>query len=147
MAVSTVRSRPDAIGDARKALRALGLRGTAARLAVFQHMLSAGGPQSHSDVSSALRSRGFDSATIYRNLIDLTKARVLERVDLGDHVWRFEKTRSANRKPKTHPHFVCDDCGSVACLDDGDVQISRVRSTRRVAEISAITVKGRCSSC
>lgn len=147
MAVSTVKSQPDAFSDARKALKALGLRGTAARLAVFQHMLFARGPQSHADVSVALRPRGFDSATIYRNLIELTKARILERVDLGDHVWRFEKTRNVNRKPKTHPHFVCDDCGSVACLDDGDVQISRVRSTRGVAEISAVTVKGRCSSC
>ncbi len=133
--------------QARTALRAAGLRGTVARLAVLQRLLAAQVPQSHSDVYIALRTRGFDSATIYRNLMELTRARLLTRVDVGDHVWRFEKTPGTRTSRATHPHFVCDECGSVACLDDGDVRVSRRRRNERVAQISSITVKGRCRRC
>ena len=147
VALVSGRHSEDALRDARNALKASGLRGTAARLAVFQHMLAARRPQSHSDVSAALHFHGFDAATIYRNLIELTRARILDRVDLGDHVWRFEKIRSVNRKQRTHPHFVCNDCGGVSCLEDGDVPLAGMRRTARIAEISAITVKGRCRSC
>ncbi|MGO9606063.1 MAG: Fur family transcriptional regulator [Candidatus Binataceae bacterium] len=142
-------SSPDSIERARAILKGLRVRGTAARLAVLRHMLAAEGPESHSDVAEALQPQGFDSATIYRNLIELAKLGVLSRVDLGDHRWRFEKTAGRRAGRSTHPHFICNDCGSVSCLDDADVTVSsrRGRAKDRVAEVSAITLKGRCRSC
>ncbi len=133
--------------QARAVLKSIGLRGTAARLAVIRHMLETSGPLSHSEVCASLESGGFDSATIYRNLIELTRAGVLSRVDLGDHIWRFEKKRPARQRRQTHPHFVCDECGSVACLEEGDVKISGRRKMNGVAQVSSITVKGRCRKC
>ena len=85
--------------DAVKArIRAVGLRCTAARLTVLQHLIAAHGPQTHAEVSDALVERGFDRATIYRNLTELTQAKLLTRMELGDHVWRFEL-----RRPLTKP--------------------------------------------
>ena len=116
--------------DALKSLvRGAGLRCTAARLAVLEQMLNAPGPQTHAEVSATLDHRGFDRATIYRNLTELTEAKLVTRVDLGDHVWRFEAKRhgggDGHGHGGDHPHFVCTSCGEVSCLDDVNVAITR----------------------
>ena len=71
----------------------MGLRCTAARMAVLDHVMTATGPKTHAEVAEALSDRGFDRATIYRNLTELTEAKIISRVELGDHVWRFELKR------------------------------------------------------
>jgi len=116
--------------DALKSLvRGAGLRCTAARLAVLEQMLTASGPQTHAEVSATLDHRGFDRATIYRNLTELTEAKLVTRVDLGDHVWRFEAKRhggdDGHGHGGDHPHFVCTSCGEVSCLDDVTVAITQ----------------------
>ncbi len=116
--------------DALKNLvRGVGLRCTTARLAVLEQMLNASGPQTHAEVSAALDHRGFDRATIYRNLTELTEAKLVTRVDLGDHVWRFEakrhKSGDGHGHGGDHPHFVCTSCGEVSCLDDVTVAITQ----------------------
>lgn len=113
--------------DAVKALvRGAGLRCTAARLAVLEYMLTAPGPKTHAEVSASLDHRGFDRATIYRNLTELTEAKLVTRVDVGDHVWRFEVKRHEDGSGHggDHPHFVCTSCGEVSCLDDVNVAIT-----------------------
>ena len=149
--------------DAVKSLvRGAGLRCTAARLAVLEHMLTAPGPKTHAEVSEALDHRGFDRATIYRNLTELTDAGLVSRVELGDHVWRFEIRRHAHAgtKGEDHPHFLCTTCGEVSCLDDVNVAITpksgavgkpakpakpaKPRGTRSVTEV---LLKGRCENC
>ena len=107
-------------------VRGAGLRCTAARLAVLEHMLTAPGPKTHAEVSAALDHRGFDRATIYRNLTELTEAKLVTRVDVGDHVWRFEVKRHEDGSGHggDHPHFVCTSCGEVSCLDDVNVAIT-----------------------
>ena len=107
-------------------IRGAGLRCTAARLAVMQHLLGSLGPETHAEVSEALADKGFDRATIYRNLTELTDAGLVSRVELGDHVWRFEVRRhaKAGMKGEDHPHFLCTSCGEVSCLDDVNVAIT-----------------------
>jgi Fur family ferric uptake transcriptional regulator len=144
--------------DAIRALvRGAGLRCTAARLAVMQHMVAAAGPQTHAEVSQALDHRGFDRATIYRNLTELTEARLVTRVDLGDHVWRFELRRHDDGGAGhggDHPHFVCTTCGEVSCLDGVDVAITqrpgprKARAGKRsVPAVTEVLLKGTCENC
>jgi Fur family ferric uptake transcriptional regulator len=116
----------DSIDAVKSLVRGAGLRCTAARLAVMQHMLTVSGPATHAEVSESLAERGFDRATIYRNLTELTEAKLLTRVDVGDHVWRFEakRHRDGHGPGEDHPHFVCTSCGEVSCLDDVTVAIS-----------------------
>jgi Fur family ferric uptake transcriptional regulator len=118
---------PESIDAVKSLVRGAGLRCTAARLAVMQHMLGATGPATHAEVSESLADRGFDRATIYRNLTELTEAKLLTRVDLGDHVWRFDAKRhhDGHGSGEDHPHFVCTSCGEVSCLDDVTVAISQ----------------------
>ena len=112
--------------DVREMVKAAGLRCTAARLTVLQHLTRAHGPQTHAEVAAALSDKGFDRATIYRNLTELTEARLVSRVELGDHVWRFEFQRRGKdgEAAAEHPHFVCLTCGEVSCLDDVNVSIT-----------------------
>ncbi len=131
----------------RDELHRAGLRGTSSRIAVLEALRKAGSPLSHGQIVEALAARGFDRATLYRNLIDLTDAGLLRRIDVGDHTWRFE-TGDDEPSP-AHPHFVCVDCGSLACLPDVDVRISpRPGSGRaKIADVSQVLLKGRCASC
>jgi Fur family transcriptional regulator, ferric uptake regulator len=81
----------------RSKISSVGLRSTAPRVAVLEHLQSATTPLSHGEIFDALVDQGFDRATIYRNLADLTEAELLSRTDVGDHVWRFEQRRDGPR--------------------------------------------------
>jgi Fur family ferric uptake transcriptional regulator len=145
---------------ARAVIRGAGLRCTAARLAVLEHLVTARGPRTHAEVATALADRGFDRATIYRNLTELTEARLVSRMELGDHVWRFELVRSGAKgdRPGEHPHFVCDTCGTVSCLEGVEVAITpkphaaraggRAQSGgRRIGAVREVLLKGQCPQC
>ena len=45
-------------------IRGAGLRCTAARLSVMQHLLRSRGPETHAEVSDALADKGFDRAML-----------------------------------------------------------------------------------
>lgn len=135
----------------RERLRDAGLRATAPRLAVLQHLEAARGPLSHAEVADHLAVDGLDRATIYRNLIDLTERGLLRRNDLGDHVWRFELARAESADHRVdHPHFVCSECGAVACLPEETVVVRTTRSTpaalKRRQSVQ-VQLRGRCDSC
>jgi Fur family ferric uptake transcriptional regulator len=103
-------------------------------------------------VCERLADAGFDRATVYRNLADLTDAGLLRRSDLGDHLWRFElKTEGDHHAhaDEVHPHFVCTECGSVACLPDGAVTLQSVKGAPRALRAGQveIQVRGACNDC
>jgi Fur family ferric uptake transcriptional regulator len=135
----------------RDELRKHGLKGTASRIAVLSELQGASAPRSHAEIFAALADRGFDRATVYRNLIDLANKGLLVRSDLGDHVWRFElRSRPEKRGHGTeHPHFVCTDCGDVSCLPSVAVRLVATEGapkslSRRAVEVH---VKGLCDNC
>jgi Fur family ferric uptake transcriptional regulator len=139
--------------DAAKArLREAGLRCTAARMAVLDHLMRTAGPKTHAEVAEALSDRGFDRATIYRTLTELTESRLVSRVELGDHVWRFEVKRPHTGKKaggndaEHHPHFLCTACGEVSCLDDVSIDISPKKNSV-IRAVTEVLLKGRCENC
>lgn len=120
------KSKPTSLEAVRQRLKSAGLRCTAARLTVLQHLVDHRGPKTHAEVADELADKGFDRATIYRNLIELTEASILARVDLGDRMWRFEFLGHDEKHghDASHPHFVCTSCGEVSCLSDVTVEIT-----------------------
>ena len=88
----------------RERLRAAGLRSTGARVAVLRVLEGAAAPMSHAEVHERVTGEGFDRATIYRNLIDLTDAGLVSRSDVGDHVWRFELRGERAAHAAAHAH-------------------------------------------
>src|SRR5690554_6721096 len=96
--------------DLRAMIRDSGLRCTSSRLTVLEKLIETSSPISHSELSEMLVPQGFDQATVYRNLTDLTEAGILTRHDLGDHIWRFEFRSEDSHEDGEHPHFYCTDC-------------------------------------
>lgn len=147
MAKGRAQSNPEEVQEIRQLLRSAGLRSTPARIAVMQELRAASAPLTHSDIAEELVPLGFDKATVFRNLTDLTEAELIGRTELGDHVWRFEIRDPDDPHAGQHPHFVCVECGSVSCL--GDMEFTQA-SRRRSAEIGRITeilIKGHCTRC
>ena len=130
-------------------LREAGLRSTAPRVAVLRELMATRAPVSHAELCVTLKKHRLDRATIYRNLIDLAEVGIVNRVDLGDHVWRFEIKAKDGGHADAHPHFVCTDCGTVSCLTDVDVRIIRgKRAPRSLATKNvAIQITAKCDAC
>jgi Fur family ferric uptake transcriptional regulator len=134
----------------RERLRAAGLRSTGARVAVLRVLEGAAAPMSHAEVHERVTGEGFDRATIYRNLIDLTDAGLVSRSDVGDHVWRFELRGERAAHAAAHAHFVCTDCGDVSCLPDEAVRLVSAPNgvPRAIGERQIeVQVKGVCDRC
>lgn len=141
-------------GELRATLRKAGLRSTAPRIAVLQWLSRTQSPVSHPELFEALADAGFDRATLYRNLIDLSEAGIVRRTDLGDHVWRYELRSSEDGHVGDssfgHPHFVCTGCGEVACLPGVAVRIvtTSAETPRSVRSRKvAVQLSGRCNQC
>jgi Fur family ferric uptake transcriptional regulator len=134
----------------RQKLRDAGLRATLPRVSVLGHLTEAGTALSHAEVAEGLGSESIDRATVYRNLIDLSEAGLLRRIDLGDHVWRFAVAADNPVHTSTaHPHFICSSCGSVACLPESAVKVRSNRRTPRALRQQGldIQIRGLCDVC
>lgn len=126
-------------------LRDSGLRATAARVSVWRALVTATKPMSHQDVTNLLVAEGVEKSTVFRALTDLTEAKLLRKMELGDHVWRFETTQDKTEHASTpHPHLLCVDCGDVECLDDDQVQL---QASQAVGPIEDVLLKGHCKKC
>ena len=130
-------------------IRDAGLRATASRVAVLDALRCAERPLSHADVVELLHGRGWDRATLYRNLLDLTEAGLLRKATLGDRVWRFEGADEAGHAVEAHPHFVCVGCGAVECLPGVTMTINPPKHVPRAVKGGRveIQVRGLCDGC
>jgi Fur family transcriptional regulator, ferric uptake regulator len=135
--------------DLRTRIRAAGLRVTAARVEVLRLLSERTTPSSHPEVFASLQERGWDRATLYRNLVDLSEAGILRRVDHGDHVWRYELAQTTHGDDVEHPHFLCTSCGDLSCLDAVVVQLpqnSAIPGAMRTGRVQ-IQFRGLCDRC
>lgn len=141
------------VSAARQLAREAGLRCTSCRVAVLQHLAESPSPTTHAELADVLVPAGFDKSTVYRCLVELSEAGVISRLDLGDHVWRFEIRTGGQPKQDEHgsaehPHFMCLDCGKVTCLPDVDVRIAPVKGRKAVlGDITEVLLKGHCAAC
>ncbi|MCB9762517.1 MAG: transcriptional repressor [Alphaproteobacteria bacterium] len=106
-------------------------------------------PMSHAELMALLEPAGWDRATIYRVLSDLTEAGLLRRMDLGDHVWRFELLDHCRTIDDDHAHFMCTDCGQVTCLPELELRAAHggpLPPQLQGAELH-LKVSGRCAGC
>ncbi|CAM2070069.1 Transcriptional repressor [Sulfidibacter corallicola] len=101
--------------EARKLLHESALRVTAPRLAVLRVLAEAQNPLSHTEMLERLGETDWDPTTIYRNLIKLRDAGVATVVSRVEGIDRYALA-GAGEDGHRHPHFVCEDCGRVACL-------------------------------
>ena len=128
-------------------IRGAGLRSTSPRLVVLRRLFEATTPISHSELFEGLSAEGLDRTTVYRNLVDLTEVGLVERTDLGDHVWRFELVRAFTAHETAHPHFVCTDCGVVSCMPNVTVRIDGGGAASVARKGFEVQLRGVCVTC
>jgi len=131
----------------RGAIRRVGLRATASRIAVLWSLRRKQAAMSHSERVHELSGESWDRATIYRNLVDLTNAELVKRIEVGDRTWRFEAV-DPEHQAGAHPHFLCVDCGTVECLPQVSVEAGTSRVPRSVkAREFEVQLRGVCNDC
>lgn len=137
------------INWAKQVLRTVGLRATAARIAVLRLLADAGAPQTHGDVVALLEESGFDQSTLFRCLNELADAHLVVRLDLGDQLRRFELVDPESEGAAEHAHFMCTECGTLTCLEGFSFKLTPERGPRRKAlgEITEVLLRGRCGDC
>jgi Fur family ferric uptake transcriptional regulator len=121
--------------DAREELRRAGYRPGAAATAVLDHLASrdcCGGAQEIHETLTA-RGRRVGLASVYRILDALAAEGLVQRVDVGDGIVRFEPAREAH-----HHHLVCGECGKVEPFADPRLE----RAIEAVEERSGYSVSG-----
>lgn len=107
-------------------------------------------PLTHGEVADDLIDSGFDRATLYRNLMDMTETGLLHRTDYGDHVWRFELAPAEGAHADDgHPHFICKACGTVECLPRDAIAIHATRKSPKAVRRRGVQVelRGLCDAC
>jgi Fur family transcriptional regulator, ferric uptake regulator len=130
--------------DLRQLLTDRGIRVTGQRMTLLRELARLRLPASHPELTDRLAGSTLDRATIYRNLLSLTAAGLLVRTQLGDNVWRYELPAGGASEHGTHPHFVCNDCGDVACLPE---QAVALRGAAKRVEVAEVQLRGRCGDC
>lgn len=129
-------------------LRASGLRATGPRLAVLEVLGAEAHPLTHAEIEERLCGENIDRATLYRNLNVLVDSGIARAIPRSDGVTCFELSGTANGKPDTHPHFVCNDCGTIECLP-GEVMPLIAMDSRWASSMASANVQfqGTCPDC
>jgi Fur family ferric uptake transcriptional regulator len=101
------------------------------------------------EIHDRVRARGprIGIASVYRALDGLDELGLVQRVDLGDGVARFEPAHVGGDH---HHHLVCDDCGKVEAFEDPSLEtaIERVASGRGYAVAAHdVVLRGACEDC
>ena len=148
MAIATLTASAPSLDSLKSTIRGVGLRSTAPRIAVLKRLLVATTPVSHGELVDTLADEGMDRTTVYRNLVDLTEAGLVQRTDLGDHVWRFELKRGDGERIR-HPHFTCTDCGTVSCLPEVTVSVKSGKGVPKSLSKQKVEIqlRGKCDDC
>lgn len=137
-------------GEAHERLRGAGYRSGSARSRLIDYLDSQSCCRSAQEIHGALTDRGerVGLASVYRSLDTLAEHGLLQRVDIGDGVARFEAVHAAH--DEHHHHLVCGECGKVEPFADPRLEraIDAVekRSGYSVAT-HEVVLRGACADC
>ena len=125
-------------------LREAGYRAGAARSSVIAFLDAQTCCVGAQEIHAALGAQ-VGLASVYRVLDTLVEQSLVQRVDVGDGVVRFEPVRADH-----HHHLVCDECGKVERFADPQLE----RAIHAVEEKSGYSVvahdvvlRGACEEC
>jgi len=121
----------------------------AARQALLELLNSQKCALSAIEIEDALRAteRPVGRASIYRILDELERLHLVQKVQIGQSMARYEPVRSGEGH---HHHLVCDNCGTVMPFADDDLENAIKKLSRRVPMRVAeheIVLHGACRDC
>ncbi len=135
--------------DVEAGLGNAGLRRGGARIAVVDYLARQHCCLSAQEIHEGLRTDGVrvGIASVYRVLDTLAELRLVQRVDFGDGVARFEQAVADGHH---HHHVVCDTCGKVEAFEDDHLEAALHDIADRLGWTMAaheVVVHGACTAC
>ena len=130
-------------------LQAEGLRNGGARRAVVEHLGVQPCCRSAQEIFDEIRGQGgrIGIASVYRALEQLVELGLVQRVELGDGIARFEPSHADGDH---HHHLVCDDCGKVEPFSDPGLEQALEQAASRLAydmQGHEVVLHGHCDHC
>jgi len=151
MSPATATATSDWIERAEATLTAAGHRRGGARRALLELLDAQECALSAQEIEDALRARGgarrVSRASVYRILDELEELRLVQRVETGQAMVRYERV---NEHAEHHHHLVCDECGVVMPFSDPGLERAIETLSERVPmEVSEheIVLHGACRDC
>ncbi|HEV7585867.1 MAG TPA: Fur family transcriptional regulator [Solirubrobacteraceae bacterium] len=95
----------------------------------------------------ALRNRDVSRSSVYRIMEELEEIGLLQRVEIGQGMVRYEPVRAG---PGHHHHLVCDHCGRLEPFTDDALERAIRRLSSRVplrVSEHEIVIHGACETC
>ena len=134
---------------ARETLQQAGLRSGGARRAVVEFLEEQDCCLSVQEIHDGIRAGSGRAgiASVYRALDTLAELGLVQRVDFGDGVSRYEP---AHPDREHHHHVVCDDCGRVEAFADDTLESALGRVAGRLGFAMGaheVVLRGACDDC
>jgi Fur family transcriptional regulator, ferric uptake regulator len=125
-----------------------GHRGGRARRAVIDFLARQECCSSATEIFDGLRAEGsgVGLASVYRALDQLSKLRLVQRLDFGDAA-RYEPMLPSGDH---HHHVICDDCGKVEPFSDSPLELALGRLGGQLGyelEGHDVVLRGSCADC
>ena len=135
---------------AHEGLQQAGLRSGGARRAVVDFLDRQHCCLSVQEIFDGIRSEGGKAgiASVYRALDTLAALGLVERVDFGDGIARYEPAHPDGEHH--HHHVVCDDCGRVESFADATLESALGRVAGSLGfELGTheVVLRGACDDC
>ena len=134
-------------------LAAAGHRRGGARRALLELLEAQECALTAQEIEQALRARGkggrvVSRASVYRILDELERLRLVQRVETGQAMARYERMRGHDEHH--HHHLVCDECGVVMPFSDAGLERAIETLSERVplaVSEHEIVLHGACEVC
>ena len=135
--------------QALESLQSQGLRNGGARRAVVEHLGEQPCCRSVQEIFDGIREEGglVGIASVYLVLDQLVELGLVQRVELGDGIARFEPSHADGDH---HHHLVCDDCGKVEPFSDPGLERALEQTASRLAydmRGHEVVLHGQCGGC
>jgi Fur family ferric uptake transcriptional regulator len=143
-------STPSWVDGAEATLAAAGRKRGGARRAVLELLGGERCALSALEIEDALRassSRRVSRASVYRILDELERLRLVQRVEIGQAMVRYERVCAEEGH---HHHLVCDECGIVMPFSDPGLERAITSLSERVplaVSEHEIVIHGACRDC
>jgi Fur family ferric uptake transcriptional regulator len=130
-------------------LSAAGHRKGGARNAVVELLAEQDCALTAQEIDDRLRvgGRAVGRASVYRILELLTELRLVQRIDVGQGIARYERHQPDGDH---HHHLVCDNCGTIEPFEDPSLEQAIEQVSRRLSfavDEHDVVLHGACSDC
>ena len=120
------------------------LKRTSCREGIIEVIMASEQALSENEIREKLYGH-YDRTTFYRSFKTLEKHKIIHKIYIDNQTVRYALDNSITHK-KEHPHFYCNDCHVVQCLDFEPISGFRLPEGYTENE-TEIIIKGTCANC